>query len=74
MCEVRCATVYYGGDGEIMTKKHKLNVGDVVRIGRKKTTLTHPLSDVEGGWVVKPPIDDISYWNEDAMKLVEEKK
>jgi len=57
-----------------MTKKHKLNVGDVVRIGRKKTTLTHPLSDVEGGWVVKPPIDDISYWNEDAMKLVEEKK
>ena len=49
---------------------HLLEVGTVVKIEQRKTTLIAKIEDITGGWEVDPPVLGDRYWNEDVMKVV----
>jgi hypothetical protein len=51
-----------------------MKVGQTVLILGKKTVLQTKLRDVDGGWIVAPPVDNCSYWNEQEMKPFKSKE
>jgi len=56
-----------------MELRRKFKVGDEVMIEGHRVTLVRPYSDIDGGWIVDPPIGDppMQSWNEDAMEVIE---
>lgn len=45
----------------------KFKTGDYVVICGVATVLKAPLSDVKGGWIVEPSVENTRYWNEGEM-------
>ncbi len=45
----------------------KFKIGDHVVICGVNTVLQNPLSDIDGGWIVDPVVQQCRYWNEDEM-------
>jgi len=45
----------------------KFKPGDHVIICGANTVLQTPLSDVDGGWIVAPVVQQCRFWNEDEM-------
>jgi hypothetical protein len=49
---------------------HRFSTGDEVIIKGKRVKLAKCLSEIEGGWIVAPKVEDCRYWNEQEMRRV----